>query len=1042
MDDDIDIYEDLPNFQVKSNENFVPNSEENITNKQVELNKQVAELTTKLLDCQKVNENLEINLFSLLQTAKAEIARKDRMIEELRRKLDNASFRRGVYAKTNDYGVAKSVFRETIGNVRYNPETWMADSPSLSLTKDHQSKSTLFPITVFGERLRKRIVDEQKLEKKDKQPSKLNTDGSTGVCAEGYIAESDKENGSLCDTNLCDTREMQTSIVVEYSESERTKDPTVTSRIKAKDFLQNDSNEVETRVERKSTSGVKSTGKRANEETDGPISAKRIKPTDKEYYFGSTKKEANDYDTVESNREHDFIKHNKSKPSKHFSEKQRDAFKGSHAERARDSSIEAKTRGHLVSDRDKKPKDRRQGKRNESDMSCEKKDFLNDHLSKRCTRKQTAQNCTFALDERNAIHRGTEIFDKRKNHGITSDERRRAKQREGRRVTITEEDRRSRGRLSSSYGKLREERYDRTKHNNNRRDTCEDRCEPSYDFRSSGADKVKASNLVDKELSCNPRVTIERTNRSSMDRGGKRACSVQSSGRHDEYESRRLKTGVKATKREKKQEEYNDECSRRKCAKREKSIEKSDCLLDRFGRSEQAETDCAAARFHGGESRECVDKAQELELEDGERLASPVNSPCNNNSKRESSTDGRRDAINAEKVSSLVDVVEKNVEPDEKVKGAISVEELQTLPDHVSGCFPTITSTNPAALDETRLENAESIENVENVENIEKFIRDYLSNGESVTEVPADSNKQTVTVTVTVENVSTDSGVVNDDVNEREKRSNESQLPVAKVDEHFSLNGKETINTKGETVVTGNTSLCVSKCFVENSQVETQPTMVTLVENVDHVHENERAQINSVAELSEKNCTLDETAKNMSILFQIEPPSGDNAVKYSCGTVLESCRERECDGNVDNNYRDRCNDLDVENPKIGDNDRDLKVDADNSCKKNTDMKGGMVNESITRTTLENETISKVGGEDGVRLGKPLMNVHGKIVIFARRKKPVCLANNNANMTVLIRNNHEANISLHGTKNTTVCESLPKLRICRRPRREENKSVGS
>lgn len=65
---------------------FVPNSQENISRKQVELNKQVAELTTKLNDCQKVNENLEINLFSLLQTAKAEIARKDRMIEELRRK--------------------------------------------------------------------------------------------------------------------------------------------------------------------------------------------------------------------------------------------------------------------------------------------------------------------------------------------------------------------------------------------------------------------------------------------------------------------------------------------------------------------------------------------------------------------------------------------------------------------------------------------------------------------------------------------------------------------------------------------------------------------------------------------------------------------------------------------------------------------------------------------------------------------------------------------------------------------------------------------
>ncbi|XP_076674516.1 FLICE-associated huge protein [Andrena cerasifolii] len=942
------------------------------------------------------------------------------MIEELRRKLEDASFRRGVYAKSNNYGVAKSVFRETIGHARYNPETWNADSPSLNLTKDNQSKSTLFPITVFGERLRKRIVDEQKLEKKDRQPSNLNTDGSTDVCAERYIVESDKENGSLCDINSCDIPEMQTSIVVEYSESERTKDPTVTSRIKTKDFLQNSRTEVEMRVERKSTSVVKSTGKRANDETDGPISVKRILST-----------EGNEYDTTESNRERDFIKHNKSNSSKHFSEKQRDAFKGSHVERARDSSIEGKTRGDLVSDGIKKPNYRRQGKKNESDLSCEKIDFLNDHLSKRCTRKQTVQN---------TIHRGTEIFDKRKNHGITTDERRRAKQREGRRMTITEEDCRSRGRLTSSYGKFREERYDRTKHNNNRRDTCEDRCEPCYDFRSSSANKVKTSNLVDKELCCNPRVMIERTKRSSMDRGGKRACSVQSSGRHDGYESRKLKTGVEATKRERKQEECNDEYSRKKCVKREKSIGKSDCLFDRFSRSEQAETDCAAARLHGGESRECVGKAEELELEDGERLASPVNSPINNNSRRERSTDDRRDAINAQKLSSLVDEVEKNIEPDEKVKGAISAEESETLPDHVSRCFPTITNTNAASSDETRVGNTESIENVENVENIEKFIRDYLSNGESVTEVPADSNKQTVTVTVA--NVSTDSGVVNDD--DSQKRSNESQLPDTKVDEQFSLNGKEAINPKNETVVAGNASLCVSKCSVENSQVEPQPTMVTFVENVDHVPENERAQIDSVVELSEKNCTLDEeTAKNMSILFQIEPPLESNTVKQSCRTVLESYREGECDGNVDNNYRDRCNDLDVKTPKVGDNHDDHnKIDADNSCKKNTDTKEGMVNASVARTTLENETVSKVGGEDGVRLGKPLTNVQGKIVIFARRKKPICLANNNANMTVLIRNNHEANISLHGTKNATVCDSLPKLRICRRPRREENKSVGS
>ena len=52
----------------------------------MELKKQIAELTEKLENSQKVNKSLEINLFSLLKTAKAEIARKDKMIDELRKK--------------------------------------------------------------------------------------------------------------------------------------------------------------------------------------------------------------------------------------------------------------------------------------------------------------------------------------------------------------------------------------------------------------------------------------------------------------------------------------------------------------------------------------------------------------------------------------------------------------------------------------------------------------------------------------------------------------------------------------------------------------------------------------------------------------------------------------------------------------------------------------------------------------------------------------------------------------------------------------------
>lgn len=62
------------------------NNEENIVEERLKLKKQITELKIRLENFQKINENLEINLFSLLKTAKAEIARKDKMIDQLRKK--------------------------------------------------------------------------------------------------------------------------------------------------------------------------------------------------------------------------------------------------------------------------------------------------------------------------------------------------------------------------------------------------------------------------------------------------------------------------------------------------------------------------------------------------------------------------------------------------------------------------------------------------------------------------------------------------------------------------------------------------------------------------------------------------------------------------------------------------------------------------------------------------------------------------------------------------------------------------------------------
>lgn len=119
MEDDIDIYEDLPNFRTEFSENIVTNNEENIVEERLKLKKQITELKIRLENFQKINENLEINLFSLLKTAKAEIARKDKMIDQLRKKLDDATFKRDKYPKTNDCIIHKSTFRETIVNTHH-----------------------------------------------------------------------------------------------------------------------------------------------------------------------------------------------------------------------------------------------------------------------------------------------------------------------------------------------------------------------------------------------------------------------------------------------------------------------------------------------------------------------------------------------------------------------------------------------------------------------------------------------------------------------------------------------------------------------------------------------------------------------------------------------------------------------------------------------------------------------------------------------------------------------------------------------------------
>lgn len=79
--DDVDIYADLPIFETKK----FDGDEYELSEKSLKFEEEIAALKTKLESSEKSRNILAMNLSSLLKTAKAEIARKDRMIAQLRR---------------------------------------------------------------------------------------------------------------------------------------------------------------------------------------------------------------------------------------------------------------------------------------------------------------------------------------------------------------------------------------------------------------------------------------------------------------------------------------------------------------------------------------------------------------------------------------------------------------------------------------------------------------------------------------------------------------------------------------------------------------------------------------------------------------------------------------------------------------------------------------------------------------------------------------------------------------------------------------------
>lgn len=150
----------------------------------VELETQLDDLAKKVENLEKSNKLLEINISSLLLTAKGEVSRKDGMITDLRRQLDDKSFRRGKYrydgqiskykpaasdtsrvnihtlpvCNRNNYVENTISPRETVNvsEINFISEPYIENDSE----EDKKCEARTLVDTIFSQRLRKKLEDE------------------------------------------------------------------------------------------------------------------------------------------------------------------------------------------------------------------------------------------------------------------------------------------------------------------------------------------------------------------------------------------------------------------------------------------------------------------------------------------------------------------------------------------------------------------------------------------------------------------------------------------------------------------------------------------------------------------------------------------------------------------------------------------------------------------------------------------------------------------------------------------------------------------
>lgn len=888
-----------------------------------------------------------------------------------------------------------------------------------SQSKDQQNKSTLVPITVFGERLLKRMIDEQNLEKKDKQSNKLSSSDNDNKTSKGYVVESDKENGFLSDINYCNIKEIQSSAITQYKGGEHVKSPLTDSRSTIKDLQSNNKNEMSSIFQRKPifTNSTTHTGKRASEETSRHAHVKRIKSNEVEHCFETTKKEI---DNISESKEKSMLLLYTN--STHSKEKEHNIKS---LEYTRNSNTDLKKHGYLVDDANRE--DEKKDTKDKRNLLCDRRN-INEHSSKR--RSKPAQSATSILDKKEISYRCTEIFD-RDNYRSNHSEHRshRDKQREYYRM----DDHRSRVRSTPYTKSNREDKYGRNQYS--KQSIYDEKFEKRYNFRSTGAtDKSKISKKDSSNVRGTKHSTVDRISASQKLDDIKKTQNY-----YNEHESRkiRLKNVDKSIKRydEDKHDEHS-KCSYRKInaenliehpkySQVSRGINRKDVEITQTGN--ELGIDDELRKYAKEELKNSF-----IDLEDGE-ISNSSNSSNNSPLKdADDKCEGSKDRQDTGKElpedlpstvnnTSIKNSIYNTVRNETAEKLKIPSDTLQTIP---------ISDTNITCIpDNESRKSKESIESVENVENIEKFIRDYASTCDKM-----------------LENISGASNTIH--------ISNDSQLKSTKKEEQT-----DALNASPKKIISFSENHQTDKNFIdavtsnENNvakDVYTAEQMTSLKDAKEDcviLQKNDSIELNS-SELTKNNCSSNDKMEQTSDQSKAQDKFLENSlIKNSVISETSKGTEfKQQNNDTRMSTADLTND-DIRNNYDNSNNRDEgKINRNSSKDVTKIMKDECENINvITGITRERECSKYAGKTEEIELKeckKPLikgtnddrstkissMNVQGKIVVFARRKKPVCLANSNANMTVLINNKHNHSVDLsitnivktngHGMANTS------------------------